>query len=115
MSPSVKGGSIAIFLIAVALVVAVQCAYTFGQLYHVAIMVYKSGGWQRRLVSFGQSGVYLYISLAIVIVLAMLSFIKSAGGVSRAKVATAVLIISLINSAVFAALVLLPVSEVVVR
>ncbi|RDS84296.1 hypothetical protein [Dyella psychrodurans] len=115
MSPTMKDGLIIIFLTAVAFAVAVQCVYTFGQLYHVAIMAYKSGGLQPRLVSFGRFGVYLYFSLAIVIALAMLSFIKSKGGVSRTKIATTFLILSLISTAAFAALVLLPVSEVVIR
>jgi hypothetical protein len=115
MSPIMKGGLITIFLTAVAFVVAVQCAYTFGQLYHVAIMVYKSGGWQPHLVSFGRFGVYLYFSLAIIIALAMLSFIKSKGGVGQKKIATTFLTLSLISTAVFAVLVLLPVTEVVIR
>jgi hypothetical protein len=114
-SPALKAGMAAIFLTAVAFVVTVQFAYTFGQLYHVTIMSYKSGGVQPHLVSFGRFGVYLYFSLATIIAVAMLSFIKSKGGVRRSKVASALLIISLVSAAVFGALVLLPVSDVVIR
>jgi len=115
MSPTLRGGLISIFLTAVAFVAAVQCAYTFGQLYHVAIMAYKTGEVQPHLVSFGRLGVYSYFSLATIIAVTMLLFIKSKGGVRRAKVASAFLIISLVSAAVFAVLVLLPVSDVVIR
>ena len=115
MPSSLKATLIACFITAMVFVIAVQFLYTFGQLYHVFLVAYKAGGWMLHLVSFGRPGVYQYFIGAFFIAAALSVFIKRQGGMKNAKVATWLLVISLISTAVFFGLTVLPFIDIVER
>jgi hypothetical protein len=104
-----------VMLLACAIVIGVQFIYTGGQIYHAAIVAYKSGGLMPHMISFGRLGVLLYLVVAMAIAIGLWIFIQLRGGVRNAKVALLLLTISLMSTLALIGLIVMPYSDVVSR
>ncbi|TZF80802.1 hypothetical protein [Cognatilysobacter lacus] len=113
-SAFVKASAVA-FTAICALGVALQFLYSFGQLYHVYIVGYKAGGLSPHLISFGSTGLALYLAAAAGLAISLAIFIRQRGGVRRAKIAATLLAISLLSAVVIVCLVTSPFADVVSR
>jgi len=112
--------SISDFLLAITFLIAattigMQLLYTAGQVIHFVIVVYKSGGFEPHMISFGRTGALLYLVAAAAIALGLWTFIKHRGGMKNAKLATLLLTFSLLSTITFAGLIAMPYSDVVSR
>jgi hypothetical protein len=104
-----------LILLLIAIVVSIQLLYTAGQVYHAAMVAYKGGGPVLHMISFGEIGVFVYFGASICVIGALWEIIRLHGGIRGAKVATFLLIFSLLNTAAFICLVVMPYSDVVSR
>ena len=102
-------------LSASAIAISLQFLYTAGQVYHIATMAYKAGGFMPHLVSFGRFGVFLYLIVAVAVAIGLWAFIRHQGGARNAKTAALLLMFSLVSTIAFAGLVVMPYSDIVSR
>ncbi len=112
---ALKSVFVAVMLFLCSIAISLQLLYAIGQVYHFAVMAYKGGGAVPHMISFGRSGVVIYLVVAIVMACGLWAFIRHRGGVRKAKAAALLLVSSLLSTALFVGLLITPYSDVVSR
>ncbi|WP_257384938.1 hypothetical protein [Tahibacter caeni] len=97
------------------LVVALQLLYTAGAVFHFFVIAYKSGSFDPHTISFGRTGVFCYLIVAIATASSLWVLVKRRGGARNAKLAALFLAISLASTIIFVGLIATPYSDVVSR
>jgi hypothetical protein len=112
---TMKSAVVVVVLLACAIIICLQFLYAAGQVYHFAIMAYKSDGAVLHMISFGRLGVLMYLVVATAMAIGLWVFIRLRGGVEKAQVAALLLVFSLANTLILISLLVMPYSDIVSR